>query len=255
MTTIDTVLKTGVDSPPTATAKRVLLVASDPAVSEQTGWEIGFWWEELTHSYWEFVQAGYEVVIASPNGGRLKGDALSDPRDERRLSVDDLISLGFINSPEHMALLEHVPAISELDARQFDAVFLVGGEGPMYTFVDNRDVQALLRAFYEAGKITAVICHATSVLLRTTLSSGELLVKGKTWTGFANSEEDYSDSFVNMKLQPFRIEDEARKLNDTNFIVEGPYAAHAVRDGNLITGQQQSSAAATARLVIEALGK
>ena len=100
-----------------------------------------------------------------------------------------------------------------------------------------------------------MICHATSALLHTTLSSGEMLVKGKTWTGFANSEEDFSDSFVGQKLQPFRIEDEARKLKDTNFIVQGPYKAHAVRDGNLITGQQQSSASATARLVVEALGK
>ena len=57
------------------------------------------------------------------------------------------------------------------------------------------------------------------------------------------------------QLQPFRIEDEARKLDDTNFIVQGLYRAHAVRDGNLITGQQQYSAAATARLVIETLGQ
>ncbi len=235
--------------------RRVLIVASDPAVSDQTGWKIGFWWEELTHSYREFIEAGYEVVIASPKGGRLEGDPLSDPRDERRLEADDLYSLGFINSPEHMALLEDVPALSEIDINDFDAVFLVGGEGPMYTFVNNPVVHALVREFYEAGKITAVICHATSVLLHTTLSSGELLVKGKTWTGFANSEEDYSDSFVGQKLQPFRIEDEARKLKDTNFIVQGPYKAHAVRDGNLITGQQQSSASATGRLVVEALGK
>jgi putative intracellular protease/amidase len=237
------------------TPKRVLIVASDPAVSDQTGWQIGFWWEELTHSYREFTEAGYEVVIASPKGGRLQADAMSDPRDERRLSADDLISLGFINSPEHVELVEHASAISEIDIGDFDAIFLVGGEGPMYTFVNNPDVHAVVRAFYEAGKVTAVICHATSVLLHTTLSSGELLVKGKTWTGFANSEEDFSDSFVGQKLQPFRIEDEARKLKDTNFIVQGPYKAHAVRDGNLITGQQQSSASATARLVIEALGK
>lgn len=237
------------------TPKRVLIVASDPAVSDQTGWPIGFWWEELTHAYWEFTEAGYQVVISSPKGGHLQGDSLSDPRDERRLAADDLISLGFINSPEHLALVEHAPALAEIDINDFDAVFLVGGEGPMYTFVDDPGIHALVREFYEAGKVTAVICHATSVLLRTTLSAGELLVRGKTWTGFANSEEDFTDSFVGKKLQPFRIEDEARRLEDSNFIVQGPYKAHAVRDGNLITGQQQDSASATARLVIEALGR
>ena len=253
--TTNTAVPKGADVLHPENPKRVLIVASDPAVSDQTGWQIGFWWEELTHSYWEFTRAGYQVVIASPKGGRLQGDALSDPRDESRLSADDLISLGFINSPEHHALVEDAPALSDVDMSDFDAVFLVGGEGPMYTFVDDPGVHAVVRAFYEAGKVTAVICHATSVLLRTTLSSGELLVTGKTWTGFANSEEDYADSFVGKQLQPFRIEDEARKLKDTNFIVEKRFKAHATRDGNLITGQQQYSAAVTARLVIETMGK
>ena len=235
--------------------KRVLILASDPAVADTTGWDIGFWWEELTHSYWEFTEAGYEVVIASPNGGRLRGDALSDPRDDMRLSADDLISLGFINSPVHHALVEQARPLAEINISDFDAIFLAGGAGPMYTFVDNPAVHAVVRDFYEAGKVTAVICHATSVLLRTTLSSGELLVKGKTWTGYANSEEDFADGFVGQALQPFRIEDEARKIEDTNFIVQRRFKSHAVRDGNLITGQQQYSAAETARLVIDALGK
>ena len=39
--------------------KRVAIVASNPAVSRQTGWPIGFWWAELTHPYWEFVEHGY----------------------------------------------------------------------------------------------------------------------------------------------------------------------------------------------------
>ena len=68
-----------------------------------------------------------------------------------------------------------------------------------------------------------MICHATCVLLKTKLSDGTLLVKDKTWTGFANSEEDYADAFVGKKIQPFRIEDQARKLQDTNFIVGGRF--------------------------------
>jgi putative intracellular protease/amidase len=115
-------------------------------------------------------------------------------------------------------------------------------------------VHALVASFYEAGKVTAVICHATCVLLKTRLSDGSLLVEGKTWTGFANSEEQYADDFVGQKIQPFWIEDEARRLENTNFIVSGRFKPHAVRDGNLITGQQQYSGAAAARLMIEALG-
>jgi putative intracellular protease/amidase len=99
-----------------------------------------------------------------------------------------------------------------------------------------------------------VICHATCVLLKTRLADGSLLVTGKTWTGFANSEERFADEYVGRRIQPFWIEDEGKRLPDTNFIVAGRFAPHAVRDGNLITGQQQYSGSPAARLIVEALG-
>jgi putative intracellular protease/amidase len=234
--------------------KRIVIVASNPAVSEQTGWPIGFWWAELSHPFWEFTERGYEVDVASPEGGALRGDPLSDPRDESRYSADDLISLGFINSPEHMKLVEESKPLAAVSVDDHDGVLFVGGAGPMYTFVDNDGVHALIAAFYEAGKATAVICHATCALLKTRLADGRLLVEGKTWTGFANTEEQFADDFVGHQVQPFRIEDEAAKLDDTNFIVSGRFKPYAVRDGNLITGQQQYSGSEAARLMIEALG-
>jgi putative intracellular protease/amidase len=124
----------------------------------------------------------------------------------------------------------------------------------MYTFYDNERVHKLVGDFYEAGKPTAVICHATCVLLKARLSNGRLLVDGKTWTGFADSEEKFADEYVGRRIQPFWIEEEARKIPATNFIVNGRFKSHAVRDGNLITGQQQYSGAAAARLLIDALG-
>jgi putative intracellular protease/amidase len=234
--------------------KRVLMLASNPAVSKQTGWPIGFWWAELTHPYWEFSGRGYEVDVASPDGGKLEGDKWSDPRDESRYAADDLISLGFINSPEHAELVARSKPLADAQVGEYDALLAIGGQGPMYTFYRQEAVHALLRDVYEAGKPLAVICHATCALLETRLSDGSLLVEGKTWTGFANSEEDYVDEFVGQRVQPFRIEDEARKLAGTNFIVASQFKSHAVRDGLLITGQQQYSGAAAARLIIEALG-
>ncbi len=121
------------------TSRRILLLASNPAISGQTGWPIGFWWAELSHPYWEFT---------------------------RTSECNDLVV-----------------------------------------------------SFCEAGKVTAVVCHATSMLLKARLPDGDLLVKGKTWTGFANSEEDYSDEYVGQRIQPFRIEDQARAIAESNFIV------------------------------------
>jgi putative intracellular protease/amidase len=237
-----------------AQPKRVAIVASNPAVSPVTGWPVGFWWAELVHPYWEFVERGYEVEIYSPDGGPLAADSWSDPRDESGYSAHDILSLGFISSPRHAALVEQTKPLSAIDVAAYDAVFLVGGQAPMVTFVDDPRVHDLVRSFYEAGKVTAIVCHATAVLLRTTLSDGSLLVAGKTWTGFANSEEDYADAFVGRQIQPFRIEDEARSLDGTRFVVNGPFKPFALRDGLLVTGQQQYSGGAAARLVIEALG-
>jgi putative intracellular protease/amidase len=233
--------------------KRVAIVASNPSVSKQTGWPIGFWWAELTHPYWEFAEHGYQIDIYSPDGGKLEADSWSDPRDESKYSAYDLISLGFICSPQHVALIQNSKPLSQLKVTDYDAILFVGGQAPMYTFYNDERVHSLAAQSFQAGKITAVVCHATCILLKTKVN-GKLLVDGKTWTGFANSEERYADEYVGKRIQPFWIEDEAKKLTGTNFIVSGRFKAHAVRDGNLITGQQQYSGGAAARLVIEALG-
>jgi putative intracellular protease/amidase len=116
--------------------------------------------------------------------------------------------------------------------------------------------------FYEAGKVTCALCHGTAVLRYATLSNGTPLVAGKTVTGFANVEEDYSDEAVwemgflprGTHLMPWRIEDELKKLG-ANYVQAGRWREFAIRDGNLITGQQNFSGAATARAIIEALGR
>ncbi|MBX3246068.1 MAG: type 1 glutamine amidotransferase domain-containing protein [Myxococcales bacterium] len=237
------------------TKKKILLVAANPATSTTTGWPVGFWWAELTHPYWAFVEAGYEVEIRSPDGGALEADGFSDPEDASGYSAHDILSLGFKKSATHRALVEDTKSVEGVDPSAYDGLFLVGGQSPMFTFRENAKIQKLVASFYEAGKITAIVCHATCVLLETRLSTGALLVAGKTWTGFANSEEKFADDFVGQRLQPFWIEDEARRIEGTNFVVDQRFREFAVRDGLLVTGQQQYSGAAAARLVIEALGR
>jgi putative intracellular protease/amidase len=216
---------------------------------------VGFWWAELTHPYWAFTEAGYDVEIRSPQGGPLEADGYSDPEDASGYSAHDILSLGFKKSATHAALLADTKSIAGVDPRDYDALFITGGQSPMVTFRGHAELQAVVARFYEAGKITALVCHATCLLLETRLSNGDLLVKGRTWTGFANSEEQFADGFVGQRIQPFWIEDEARKIAGTNFVVDQMFREFAVRDGRLITGQQQYSGAAAARLLIEALGR
>ena len=233
--------------------KRVLIVVANPTTSTSLGWPVGFWGAELTHPYYELTERGVAVAIASADGGKVELDALSDPRDESRWSAEDLVTMGFLNTPELVALLEDTPKLADLDLDEFDAIMVAGGQAPMFSFRDNEDVHDALRHFYESEKPTCVYCHGTAALVDLKLSDGAYLVEGKTVTGFANVEEDFSDKFVGQKVMPFRIEDEL-KQRGANYVHGGLFKAFAVRDGRLITGQQQYSARKVAQMLIEALG-
>lgn len=234
--------------------QRVLMVISNPAVSTTLGGPVGFWGSELTHAWLAFTDAGYVVTVASPDGGACRLDAYSDPRDESRYSADDLITMGFIHTPELWALIEATPSLAALDLDGYDALVVVGGQGPMFTFRDHPTLQGAIRTFYEARKVTSALCHGVAALIDVQLSDGTYLIAGKTMTGFANVEEDYADAFVGRPVMPWRIED-AAKARGANYVQGGRFKPFAVRDGRLITGQQQYSGAETARLVIAALGR
>lgn len=241
--------------------KRVAIVLANPAVSTTTGWPVGFWWSELTHPYFELTEKGYEVEIFSPDGGRCEADAMSDPRDASGYSSSDLITLGFLHRPDLVAQVENTKKVSAIDLDRFDGIVVAGGQAPMFTFERAADLQRKFVDFYEAGKLAAALCHGVALLRYAKLSNGEYLAKGKTVTGFANVEEDFADQAVwglnllprDKHVMPWRIEDELKKLG-ANYIQSGLWRGFAVRDGNLLTGQQNFSGSETARLVIETLG-
>lgn len=241
---------------------RVAIIIANPATSASTGWPVGFWWSELTHPYYELTEKGYEVEVFSPAGGKCLPDAMSDPRDPSGYSASDLISLGFIHTPKLAALIEDTRPVSALAVKDFDAIIVAGGQAPMSNFADATDLHQKFVEFYEAGKVACALCHGVAVLRYAKLSNGEFLAKGKTVTGFANVEEDFADNAVwdygmlprGQHIMPWRIEDELKNLG-ANYVQAGRWRGFAIRDGNLITGQQNFSGGETARLVIQALGE
>ncbi len=149
----------------------------------------------------------------------LVADQWSDPCDESGYSAHDILSLGFIASPKHAALVEQSKPLADLDPADYDAIFLVGGQRRCHLSTPLRDLP-----FYEPPSSPT---------------------RGP---GSADSEEDFADAFVGQRIQPFRIEGEAKKLQDTNFVVSGRFKPFAVRDGLLVTGRQQYSGGPAAKL-------
>jgi putative intracellular protease/amidase len=245
-----------------ARRKRIAIVIANPAISTTTGWPVGFWWSELTHSHYLLSEKGYEVDVFSPNGGVCQADALSDPRDPSGYSSSDLITMGFIATPRCVALINDTRSVATIDVDAYDAILVAGGQAPMFTFDTAETLQKKFVEFYERGKIAVALCHGVAILKYAHLSNGEHLAKGKTVTGFANVEEDFADNAVwdmnllprDKHVMPWRIEDEMKRIG-ANYVQVGLWRPFAIRDGNLITGQQNFSGAATADLLIETLGR
>lgn len=245
-----------------AKPKRAAIVISNAAVSTSTGWPVGFWWSELTHPYYAFTEAGWEVDVYSPDGGRCEWDALSDPEDASQWQREDVISRGYKHDPAFMKLIEDTRPVRELSVDAYDALVVAGGQGPMFTFADATDLHAKFTEFYESGKVTAALCHGAAILAYARLSTGEPLVAGKTVTGFPNVEEDAADELTwqagalprGTNIMPWRVEDELRKLG-ANYLQAGAFRSFAIRDGNLVTGQQNFSGAEVAQKILEAVGR
>jgi putative intracellular protease/amidase len=200
------------------------------------------------------MEAGFQADIFSPEGGKIDMDSYSDPRHESGYSWEDLITLGFVNTPRLSALLETTKKLETIKVADYDALMVVGGQAPMFQFREHKGLQKVIANFYEAEKPTAALCPGTAALIDVKLSDGSYLIEGKTMTGFSKAEDDYADEVQGVTNFPWRIE-VAAKERGANYIQGGLFKSFAVRDGRLITGQQQYSSVSTVKLLIEALGQ
>ncbi|WP_028061920.1 type 1 glutamine amidotransferase domain-containing protein [Solirubrobacter soli] len=245
-----------------ARPKRAAIVISNPGVSTTTGWPVGFWWSELTHPYFAFTGVGWEVDVYSPQGGRCEWDALSDPEDASRWQAEDVISRGYKHDPGFLKLIEATKPVDDLDVEAYDVLVVAGGQGPMFTFEHATNLHAKFAEFHATGKVTAALCHGVAVLAYATLADGTPLVRGRTVTGFPNVEEDEADRLTweagalpeGQRIMPWRVEDALKDLG-ANFIQAGAFRSFAIRDGNLVTGQQNFSGGDVAREILEAVGR
>ncbi len=228
-------------------------MVSNPA--ELKGFPVGFFAEELTRPFFDFVNAGYEVDIRSPRGGKVEFDFFSDPENPATAYPNDLVTIGFRHHTTFGSLLDDTKSIADVDVASYDAVCVAGGGAPLVTFKDDVQLQQLIADFHEQGKVVGLVCHGTCLMLCTTLSDGTLLADGKTWTGYPDSEEAIGNEAAGMTVNDYTIESEARKNPKTSFESAGPLEPFAIRDGRIVTAQQQHSSALFSQLVIEALSE
>ncbi len=207
----------------------------------------GLWLSELTHIYHAAKEKGYDITIASPQGGNVP----IDPESLQYFTLDK-VSATYWNDISFRELLNNSHHVSEVADEQYDLVYLAGGHGTMYDFPDDVLMQSVIRKQYESGKMVGAICHGVGGLLNVKLSNGEYLIKGKTMTGFDWFEETLARR---KKEVPFNLEAAIKERGADLKKAFIPMTSHVVVDGNLITGQNPFSSKEMAKVVIEQLEK
>ena len=223
---------------------KVLIVLTSHDRLGDTGRKTGFWLEELAAPYYRLQEAGAELVLASPAGGRPPLDPNSGEPGARteateRFEADDAA----------MAALSDTARLDSIDVGDFDAVFYPGGHGPLWDLAEDPTSIALIQDAQRAGKPVALVCHAPGVLRHVVGEDGAPLVRGRRVTGFADSEE----AAVQLtEVVPFLVEDELKARGGD--YAKGPdWEPHVLRDGLLITGQNPASSGPAADELVSLL--
>ncbi|KAK4066897.1 hypothetical protein Trihar35433_7324 [Trichoderma harzianum] len=223
--------------------KIIFLVTSVTNVPEKDI-EIGFWLPEFADPYF-LLSAKYHIVVASPKGGVTVPDPTSI-----QLSIEDPNAMAFLN--EKKDVYQQTKKLSSFlgKANEFDALYVVGGHGPMFDLAFDTESQALIAEFWEQGKIVAADCAGVGSLANVKLSSGEHLLRGKRVTGFSKAEVD-ALGFGN--IVPFFLEDKLVAESGGYEKAPSVWEPHIVTSGRLITGQNPASAAGVAEAILAAL--
>ncbi|SDG29431.1 Putative intracellular protease/amidase [Sinosporangium album] len=221
---------------------KVLIVLTSHDELGDTGRKTGFWLEELAAPYYRFKEAGWEVVLASPWGGRPPLDPKSN---EPGFQTDQ--TRRFDADPEATAALADTVRLDSVPADGFDTVFYPGGHGPLWDLAEDADSVRLIETTLRSGRPLALVCHAPGVLRHAVDEDGMPLVRGRRVTGFANSEEE---AVQLTEVVPFLVEDELKGLGGI-YSKAGDWEPYVVEDGLLITGQNPASSAPAADALIK----
>jgi putative intracellular protease/amidase len=223
---------------------KILMVLTSHDELGDTGDKTGFWLEEFAAPYYVLKDAGHDITLASPAGGKPPLDPKSDEPDAQTAATER-----YKKDSETQAQLASTEKLADVDVASFDGVFYPGGHGPLWDLAESAVSKAVIEDTLAAGKPVALVCHAPAVLKNVTAPNGDPIVKGRKVTGFTNQEED---AVGLTDVVPFLLEDVLIEQGGT-FSKQGVFEPYVVQDGLLITGQNPPSSEPAAEKLLEAL--
>ena len=223
---------------------KILFVLTSHDKLGDTGKKTGFWVEEFANPYYTLLDKGAVITIATPKGGAAPIDPSSDSPDAATEATER-----FNKDAEAKERIANTKVLADINPDDFDAVFYPGGHGPLWDLANDATSIALIEKFNSQAKPIAFVCHAPAALKGVKNTNGTPLVKGKKVTGFTNSEE----AAVGLtEVVPFLVEDMLKKDGGI-YSKQDDWAAYAIQDGNLITGQNPASSELVAEKLLESL--
>lgn len=221
--------------------KKALIVVTSHKQLGTTGKETGYFLSEVSHPYSVLRAKGFDIDIASPNGG-------NPPVDPKSHDLSDPANKALLENKESSAKLQNTIKLSNVNPENYGVVFFAGGHGAMFDLPDNKDVARVAARIYENGGVVAAVCHGPAALVNVKLSNGRYLVEGKRVNSFTNEEE------ASMKLEremPFLLESKLVERG-AKFEKAPAFQSKVVSDQRLITGQNPASAEGVGRAIVEA---
>ncbi|WP_028376716.1 type 1 glutamine amidotransferase domain-containing protein [Leeuwenhoekiella sp. MAR_2009_132] len=226
-------------------SKKILMIVTSHGELLNTKSKTGLWIGEFTDPYYEFIDAGCEVTLASPKGGHPPIDEMSQLTENITQS-----NKRFKNDSVAQIALNTTLKLESVTATDFDAVFYPGGHGPMFDLASNELSGQLILDFIASGKPVAAVCHGPAALLKAA-EINPLLLENKKITGFSNTEEKLALRSNNI---PYKLEDRLKELGANYKTASVPFISHVESDGLLITGQNPLSAGPTAKALLNFWG-
>ncbi|KAK4053190.1 hypothetical protein OIV83_001925 [Microbotryomycetes sp. JL201] len=228
-------------------AKRIVHVVTNVSKYENKPEEnipTGLWAGELSHAWDVFAEKGYQQTIVSPKGGKVPIEPKS-----LQFPASDASAKSWTEQQDKVALLENTKSVTDVDAKDIDALYLTGGHAVMFDF-DDANLQKLIMDVWKNGGIVSSVCHGYCGLLDVKDDAGKYLIADKKLTGFSWNEEVMA---LVSKHVPYNAEERAKERGGKYEKALVPFVSNVVVDGKLVTGQNPASAKATAEKIVELL--
>jgi putative intracellular protease/amidase len=210
--------------------------------------ETAFWLSEVTHPYWHLTERGVEVDFSSPAGGKVVYDPYSDPYFANTTEPEDLVSKGFLSDKQLVAKLNTTMKLKDVDLDKYDAVHVAGGRGATFDLYPSDDVAKVLEHFWAKDKVVGAICHGAIALGNIPERVRGRRTTGYTLEGDKELERTFGSSFL-IPHYPQTVLEEA----GSKYARVGANDPYVIRDGKLVTGQNQQSTSEYALVLLHTM--